>query len=47
MILDFQSKFDTSVTYYGLGFIWTNTGGLGGGAAAVSTPLRTLLGVGL
>lgn len=47
MILDFPSKYDTSVTYYGLGYFWTNNAG-----TPAATPTgniggyRTLMGVG-
>ena len=48
MIIDFPTLYDTSISYYGIGFFWTNAASNEGGAAAVVTPkLRTLLGVGL
>lgn len=48
MILDFPTKYDSSITYYGIGFFWTNNAG----SANVTPPggitggYRTLMGMG-
>ncbi len=48
MILDFSSKYNNSITYYGIGFFWSSSSApsipvVGG----VTARYRTLLGVGV
>lgn len=47
MILDFPTKYNNSITYYGIGFIWTNNAGLPIPSGGVVATYRTLLGVGV
>lgn len=47
MIIDFPSKYDNSITYYGLGYFWTNTGGAPGVTPTGNIGgYRTLMGLG-
>lgn len=47
MIIYWQSRYDISSPYYGIGFIWTNTGGTPSGAGGVVGKYRCLMGVGV
>ena len=47
MIIDFPTKYDNSVTYYGIGMIWTNNAGSPSVAPGGNTGgYRTLMGAG-
>ena len=49
MILDFPTIYNNSVTYYGIGFFWTDNGGSSGVIPPVGGvgKYKTLLGVGV
>lgn len=47
MIFDFPTKYDSSITYYGLGYAWVNNAGTPGAAPIGNVGgYRTLMGVG-
>lgn len=47
MIIDFPTKYNNSITYYGIGFIWTNNAGTPSSIPAGNIGgYRTLLGMG-
>lgn len=46
MILDFPKKYNNSITYYGIGFIWTNNAGTPTSSSGNVGGYRTLMGLG-
>jgi hypothetical protein len=46
-MIDFPSLYGNSITYYGVGFFWTNNAGLPIPSGGVVAAYRTLLGVGV
>lgn len=47
MMIDWQSQYDISSPYYGIGFIWVNTGGTPAAVGGVQAPYKCLMGVGI
>lgn len=47
MIIDFPTRYDSSITYYGIGYIWTNYAGTPSSAPSGNVGgYRTLMGAG-
>lgn len=47
MIIDFPSKYDSSITYYGIGYLWTNNAGTPASVVSSVSTYRTLMGIGV